>query len=277
MKIIGIGDSVVDYYKDQEVIYPGGNVVNVPVFAKRSGAEQASYLGIVGTDTAGDHLLQSLRNEGVDISRVRRVQGPTGEAVVTLNEMGDRVFVGTNKDTRVTSLLSLSFNQTDLDYIFTHELVHAAISINTGLEKELPKIADMPIAFDFSSNEYWTKEYLEQVCPYLNYAFFSGSNLSDLEITDLIEYVHQLGVGVIGVTRGELPAVFSHQGKRFEQKPVSNHIVDTMGAGDSFIASFLTHYHSSLDMRNSLQAAAEFASGVCGYYGAFGYGLKVSR
>jgi fructoselysine 6-kinase len=277
MKIIGIGDSVVDYYKDQETIYPGGNVVNVPVYAKRSGAKQASYLGIVGTDCAGDHLLHSLHNEGVDISRVRRVQGPTGEAVVTLNDGGDRVFVGTNKETRVTSLVSLSLNQPDLDYIFTHQLVHAAISINTGLERELPKIADMSIAFDFSSNEYWTKEYLEQVCHYLNYAFFSGSNLSDLEVTDLIEYVDKLGVGVIGVTRGELPAVFSHKGKRFEQKTVSNNIVDTMGAGDSFIASFLTHYHSSLDMKNSLQAAAEFASGVCGYYGAFGYGLKVSR
>lgn len=277
MKIIGIGDSVVDYYKDQETIYPGGNVVNVPVFSKRSGAEQASYLGIVGIDTAGDHILHSLCKEGVDISRVRRVQGPTGEAVVTLNDNGDRVFVGTNKETRVTSLVSLTFNQKDLDYIFTHQLVHAAISINTGLERELPKIADMPIAFDFSSNEYWTKEYLDQVCPYLNYAFFSGSNLSDLEVTDLIEYVSKLGVGVVGVTRGELPAVFSQNGKRFEQKNVSSSIVDTMGAGDSFIASFLTHYHSSLDMRSSLQVAAEFASGVCGYYGAFGYGLKVSE
>ncbi|MEH7118335.1 PfkB family carbohydrate kinase [Neobacillus vireti] len=275
MKIIGIGDSVVDYYKDQDHIYPGGNVVNVPVFAKWSGAQKASYLGIVGTDIAGDHLLDCLHQEGIDTSRVRRVQGPTGEAVVTLNESGDRVFVGTNKETRVTSLVSLSLNQEDLEYISNYQLVHAAISINNGIERELPKLADMPIAFDFSSNEYWTKEYLEQVCPYLNYAFLSGSNLSDLEVIDVIEFVAKLGVNVVGVTRGELPAVFYHKGKRFEQKTVSRNVVDTMGAGDSFIASFLTHFHSCNDLQGSLQAAAQFASEVCGYYGAFGYGLKV--
>jgi fructoselysine 6-kinase len=277
MKIIGIGDSVVDYYKDQQKIYPGGNVVNVPVFAKWSGAEQASYLGIIGTDIAGDHLLDCLRQEGIDISRVRKVQGATGEAVVTLNESGDRVFVGTNKETRVTSLVSLSLNQEDLEYISNYQLVHAAISINNGIERELPKLADMKIAFDFSSNEYWTKEYLEQVCPYLDYAFLSGSNLSDLEVLDVIEFTSKLGVDVIGVTRGERPAVFFHKGKRFEQKPVSKEVVDTMGAGDSFIASFLTHFHSSQDMQGSLQAAAQFASEVCGHYGAFGYGLKVQR
>lgn len=275
MKIIGIGDSVVDFYKDQNKIYPGGNVVNAAVFAKRNGAEQASYLGIVGTDPAGDHLLQSLRSEGVDINRVRRVQGPTGEAVVTLNEEGDRIFVGTNKDIRVSSLVSLTLNQEDLEYIYRHELIHAAISINTGIDKELPKLADMPIAFDFSSNEYWTKEYVEQVSPYLTYAFFSGSNLSDLEVTDLIEFVSKKGVGVVGVTRGERPAVIFHKGKSYEQKPVSSQIVDTMGAGDSFIASFLAHYHVTRDMEDSLQKAAEFASEVCGYYGAFGYGLEV--
>lgn len=275
MKMIGIGDSVVDYYKDQGRIYPGGNVVNVPVFAKRNGAEQASYLGIVGTDIEGDHLIHSLLDEGIDISRVRRVQGPTGKAVVTLNDHGDRVFVGTNKDTRVTSLVSLCLNDGDLEYIQNYDLIHTAISINTGLETEMSKIADKPIAFDFSSKEYWTKEYLEKVCPYIKYAFFSGSNLTDLEVADLIEYVHKFGVGIVGVTRGEQAAVFSEAGKRFEQKPNNTTVIDTMGAGDSFIASFLTHYHPSRDMRSSLQKASEFAAKVCGYYGAFGYGLEV--
>ncbi|UUZ82028.1 hypothetical protein LJK88_47265 [Paenibacillus sp. P26] len=53
MKLIGIGDAVVDYYKDQGMIYPGGSVVNVAVAARRNGAEQSAYLGILGTDLAG--------------------------------------------------------------------------------------------------------------------------------------------------------------------------------------------------------------------------------
>jgi len=274
MKLLGIGDSVVDYYKDQGKIYPGGSALNVAVIAKRSGAEQSSYMGILGTDESGNHVMNCMREEGIDYSRIRRVEGPTGEAVVTLNEAGDRIFVGTNKDVRVTSMVALHFNQDDLNYIYYHDLVHTCVSINRGLELELPKIADHTISFDFSSPEYWTKEYLQLVCPYLSYAFFSGSNLSPAYIQELIEYVHTLGVSVVGVTRGEHPAIFSENGKSFEQPPISTSVVDTMGAGDSFIAAFLTNYHRSRDMVSALQAAAKCAAEVCGYYGAFGYGKE---
>jgi len=276
MKLLGIGDSVVDFYKDQGKIYPGGSALNVAVIAKRNGAEQSSYMGILGLDEAGNHVMNCLRAEGIDISRVRRVEGPTGEAVVTLNEAGDRVFVGTNKEKRVQSLVALHFNQDDLDYIGEHELVHTCISITRGLEMELPKIADQTISFDFSSPEYWTKEYLELVSPYLSYAFFSGSELADSYIEELIEYVHKRGVPVVGVTRGDRPAVFSEKGRRVEQSVIPTSVVDTMGAGDSFIAAFLTNYHRSGDLPGSLQAAAECAAKVCSYYGAFGYGIEKS-
>lgn len=51
MKLIAVGDNVVDYYQDQETFYPGGNALNVAVLAKRLGHE-ASYIGIVGNDEA---------------------------------------------------------------------------------------------------------------------------------------------------------------------------------------------------------------------------------
>lgn len=49
MKLIAVGDNVVDYYQDQETFYPGGNALNVAVLAKRLGHE-SSYIGIVGND-----------------------------------------------------------------------------------------------------------------------------------------------------------------------------------------------------------------------------------
>ena len=59
-------------------------------------------------------------------------------------------------------------------------------------------------------------------------------------------------------------------------------VVDTMGAGDSLITSFMVAYTDHLKkgitgetaIRESLAAAAEFASKVCGMNGAFGYGKK---
>ncbi|UUZ97731.1 hypothetical protein LJK87_46305 [Paenibacillus sp. P25] len=121
-------------------------------------------------------MLSCLRAEGIDASRVRRAYGPNGEAVVTVNEEGDRIFVGTNRGVRVTSLLKLQLTQDDLDYINGYDLIHT--SVNSDLEHESPRLAHKPVSFDFSTPKRWTQAYLEQVCPYLTYAFFSGSELS---------------------------------------------------------------------------------------------------
>ena len=50
MRIVGVGDNVLDRYIDQGLMYPGGNAVNVPVLALRFGAEAAAYVGTVGDD-----------------------------------------------------------------------------------------------------------------------------------------------------------------------------------------------------------------------------------
>lgn len=274
LRLIGIGDSVVDYYQDQGKMYPGGNALNVAVFTKRCGAERAAYLGIVGQDKAGSHVINSLGHEGIEIARVRLVQAPTGVATVSIKEDGDRVFVTSNKLTRAQSMLALKLNPDDIEYIQQFDVIHT--SINSDIEHELQKIAHRPISFDFSTHNRWDREYLGRVCPSLTYAFFSGSEMSLSEINDLIDYVHKLGVQVIGVTRGAQPAIFSENKRVYQQNPKPIKVVDTMGAGDSFIGAFLTHYYQTEDIHVSLDRAASFASEVCQYYGAFGYGADVT-
>jgi fructoselysine 6-kinase len=270
MKLIGIGDNVVDYYQDLGFMYPGGNALNVAVAGKRSGAEACAYLGIMGNDAAAEHVVSCMAKEGIDSSRIRRVYGANGEAVVSLNSEGDRVFIGTNRGIRVQSLLTLKLTQEDIDYINGYDLVHT--SVNSDLEHELQKLAHKPISFDFSTPKRWTKEYLQRVCPYLTYAFFSGSEMSTREIHELIDDIHCLGVHVVGITRGAEPAMFSADGEMFDQPPLSLKVVDTMGAGDSFIGGFLASYHEHHEMQRALQQAALSAAATCESYGAFGYG-----
>jgi len=131
MQILGIGDAVVDFYIKKDKIYPGGSVVNVPIFAKRFGAEKASFIGIIGNDIEGKHILESLKKEDIDTSRVRIVEGETGKAIVKLNKKtSDRKFIGTNKQSRVQSKLKLRFNEKDLEYINKHDIINTTISIN---------------------------------------------------------------------------------------------------------------------------------------------------
>jgi len=270
MKLIGVGDNVVDFYQDRGEIYPGGNALNVAVFSKRNGVKKSSYMGIIGDDEAGNHVLKSLEAENIDISRIRKAYGPNWESVVTLNEEGDRVFVGSNKG-GVQSLVKLNFTEDDMNYIGSHDLMHT--SVYSRIEQELPVLAErVPISFDFSSRR--DEEYLQTICPFIQYGFFSGSDLSKSQCIDLMHHVSDLGTEFVGITRGSEGALFMAKREIYEQPIHNANVIDTLGAGDSFIAMFLTQFHQYHNVQDAMRLAAIVAAEVCENYGAFGYGLK---
>ena len=96
MKLLGIGDNVLDDYRWRQELYPGGNSVNVPVLARRYDGSTAAYIGVLADDGAGLHFASALREEGVDISRVRVMHGISARNYIELDEAGDRHFVGNN-------------------------------------------------------------------------------------------------------------------------------------------------------------------------------------
>lgn len=239
------------------------------MLCNRFNNEQSSYIGIVGNDEAAAHVLESLRQEKVDISRIRQAVGENGMAVVTLDEEGDRIFVGSNKG-GVQARMGIVLEEQDFEYIRQHDLLHT--SVYSRLEHHLPKLSQViDIAFDFSTNQEET--YLQQVCPHITYAFFfSGSNLTETECTELIQRIHSLGTKIVCITRGGEGAILSIENQIYNQSIIPTKVVDTLGAGDSFIAGFLSSYVEKKDVHQALHMGALAASQTCQYYGAFGYG-----
>lgn len=267
MKMIAVGDNVVDCYIDQGVYYPGGNCVNVAVNCKRHGWEECAYIGVFGNDDEAKHIKWALDQEGIDYSRSRTMIGISGQPGVNLTPGGDRVFIGGPKDT-VQHLVRLKITPEDLEYISQFDICHT--SCYSSLELELPNMKKYcDISFDFS--DCMNKEYLETVCPHIKYGFFSGSNLSSDEIRKLIDTCHSFGTKIVGVTLGSKGAIFSNDGEIFEQGIIPTDVVDTMGAGDSFIAGFLTYYIKYNDMLKALGFAAKCAANTCTFNGGFGY------
>lgn len=272
MRMIAVGDNVADCYEDQGVFYPGGNCVNVAVNCKRYGFDECAYIGVFGTDDKAEHIQWALRQEGVNFERSRYMIGISGQPRVNLTPEGDRVFVYSPKNT-VQHLVRLRLTQEDLDYIGGFDLCHT--SCYSSLEPELPALAERcKVSFDFSTR--LELSYLEQVCPYVHFAFFSGSRMPEDHLAAVIDRAHELGTEVVGVTLGSEGALFSYNGKRFYQGIVPVEVVDTMGAGDSFIAGFLTHFLATGDMQFSLARAAHHAAETCKFYGAFGYPKKLA-
>lgn len=267
MKMIAIGDNVTDCYIDERLYYPGGNAVNVAVGCARSGLFiKVAYLGIFGDDINAAHLQDALSQEKISMERCRKAYARTCQPGVKLLH-GDRVFVRGRHDS-VAHLYRLALAKEDLDYLAQYDICHT--SCFSKLEEELPILKELfQISFDFSDE--WDEAYLAKVCPHLSYAFFSGSHLSEDEIYALQDRCHQYGTSIVGVTRGRKGAIFSHNGKHFHQMPQLVNAVDTMGAGDSFIAGFLSSYKTGHTMEEALDFAAACSAKTCLCNGGFGY------
>lgn len=291
MKILGIGDNVVDVYRHTRTYYPGGNAVNVPVYALGMGAD-AAYMGVLGDDEEALHLHRVLEELGVDISHCRMVAGETGRAEVDIVE-GDRVFVGGNGG-GVVYQFPLQLTALDEEYIKGFDVLHS--SCYSAIEDQLPRLHGLgvPLSYDFS--EEFTDEYLEKNCPHVDIAVFSCAARPEENIRELLKRVHRYGPYLIIATRGKRGALLSYNGMVYEQAPCLVKAVDTMGAGDAFLAAFLVGFFDGMQycrdfpvegggagivrreeyidalIRLSLSRAAVYSSENCMKDGAFGYG-----
>ncbi|PKG21976.1 fructoselysine 6-kinase [Niallia nealsonii] len=276
IKVIGLGDNVVDKYEHINTMYPGGNALNFAVYAKRLGTE-AAFLGAFGTDNEARHVQGSIKEIGLDISHSKQYEGENGCARVTL-ENGDRVFLGSNR-CGVLREHGLNLTQEDLNYIKGFDLLH------TGLygfsEEELSKIKALgvPIGFDFSSD--FTQEQINQIAAKIDYAYFSCSHLKTDDMLNLMVKVINLGCKLVLCTMGEQGALLYDGSTFYLQEPKLVKAIDTMGAGDSFITCFMVNYLRGLEtgkagkqtiIKESLEKAAEFSSQQCLVDGSFGFG-----
>jgi ribokinase len=72
--------------------FPGGKGANQALAAKRAGSD-VSLIGAVGEDSDAEEALALLVEAGVDLSGVRRVDAPTGLALITVGESGENQIV----------------------------------------------------------------------------------------------------------------------------------------------------------------------------------------
>lgn len=259
MRLISIGDNVVDRYLAQKVMYPGGNAVNVAVFARRCGAD-TGYIGVLGDDAAGDLVWRALTVNGVDTSHTRRAPGINAFAMVELRG-GDRVFVASSKGVSVFTPTSH-----DLKFAATADVIHTSHA--SSLEDHVATLASLaPVSFDFSYRH--EPDYLHRVLPHVTFAHFSAGHLNDTEVADLATRAAAYQPRHLLITRGALGAEYWQDGHHFHQPARDVRVVDTLGAGDAFIASLLVDTAAGISAEDVLARAADRSAIVCQTHGAF--------
>ncbi len=83
------GETVLATGQDQ---HPGGKGLNQAVAAARAGAATA-MIAALGRDDAGDELLAAMHAESIDTAAVRKVDGPSGAALIVVADSGENTIV----------------------------------------------------------------------------------------------------------------------------------------------------------------------------------------
>lgn len=248
-------------------MYPGGNCLNVAVFARRFGA-RSGYIGRVGADAAGRHLVASLENEGVDIRGLGVVDGGDTAHCVIGHVDGDRVFLSSAKGVS-------EFEPTagDLELIAGADAVH--VGATSGLDAVIPAFGRLTrVSYDFAI--FRDAEHIERIAPHTFLATFSGGSLDDAEASGLADRALDAGAVYALVTRGERGALLATRGKRWTTPAAPATVVDTLGAGDTFVACVLVGVLRGDDVDALLAAAARAAAETCAAPGAFGRGIPIA-
>lgn len=260
IRIATAGDNCVDAYSDGNV-YPGGNPVNVAVYVARLGGESA-YIGAVGTDKYGKIMLDAIQGKGVDISRMKVLEGSTALTHVDIVN-GDRVFGKYEEGV----MADFKLNAEDIEFLAGYDMVVSGL---WGMcEKELPLLKERgaAIAFDFATK--LDDPVVPIAIPYVDYAFFSIDDQEEAEIREFMLEMYEKGPKVVVVTRGEAGSI-AYDGKEFYTcgiVPVE--VVDTMGAGDSFIAGFLYSICAGRSIPEAMADGAANSSVTLAYAGAW--------
>lgn len=276
MKVIGLGDQVVDKYEHTHIMYPGGNALNFAVFAKQMGVESA-FLGAFGNTEEGMHVKNTIESLGIDVSHSRVYEGENGHAYVTLKE-GDRVFIGSNQ-CGVLKKIGLNLSEEDYRYLMGFDVIHSGLY--GFAEKELKELSRRGccISFDFSND--FTEEKLKRLLPVIKYSFFSTGHMTDDKRFELEKRAISEGNAIVLCTCGERGAYLYDGEREYHQKPHYVRPKDTMAAGDSFITSFLLNYLKLIEqmghdiaVKKALEIAAFFSAEQCMIDGSFGHGKK---
>jgi fructokinase len=236
--------------------YPGGAPANVACALVKLGTS-AGFIGAVGEDEPGNALIKLLEDLGVDTTGVQgHSTAPTRQVYVVRDLAGDRTFAGFGKydtsefaDTRLEAakLPTALFNEADFLVVGTLELAYPESEKAVLQALELAEQYDLKIILDVNWRPvFWQDEKtartkilsLVKRCDFLKLTKEEAQWLFNTTDPGAITYRLNSLEGVL-VTDGEHGCAYCLGENEGKMPAFSISVVDTTGAGDSFLAGFI--------------------------------------
>ena len=264
MKLAAIGSNCVDYYQNMNggTAFPGGGPVNMAVYTVRLGG-QASYIGPVGNDEFGHIMYDAIQRKGVDVSHLQFKEGKTAVTQVELID-GERVFGDYDEGV----LAGYQLSREDIEFICTHDIV--ICDLWGKVEGHFAELHQRGILTAFDCATRPDDEACKVAIPHSDYVFFSNDESQIEELKEQMKEIHRRGPKLVIAMRGENGSLCFDGTNYYEMGIVQcEKVVDTMGAGDSYISGFLHALLQGKSIHDSMRAGAMTATETIQYFGAW--------
>lgn len=248
---------------------PGGKGANQALAARRAGAEVA-LLGAVGDDAFADPALALLREAGVDVARVRRVDGATGVALIHVEDSGENaitVIPGANAhvassqvDDRVLARATTLLLQ--LEVPAGESLRVAKRARAHGARVVLNAAPAMPLAAP------WLEAIDVLVVNETEAATLADALSLPAEAGAFAVALAQRAPLAAIVTRGARGAVAAADGFRYAVPSLAVQCLDTVGAGDAFAGTLAAALDAGLNLPRALARSCAAGALACTHVGA---------
>jgi sugar/nucleoside kinase (ribokinase family) len=207
------------------------------------------FITCVGADPLGQLALDRLAESGADLSHTIHSTSGTGTGVTVLLPHGPVRRILTYPGT----MAELTCADLDLDYLAYGRHFHlSSLFLQTGLHPGLPamlgELKSRGLTLSLDTNDDPAGQWsgiLDQVLPLVDILLPNEDEfLRIAKAASLEEALAKVGaiIPLIVVKRGPRGALVHEHGVSTEVAPLTVTAVDTIGAGDSFNAGFLTAY-----------------------------------
>lgn len=256
----------------------GGSESNVAIALRRLGTD-AAWIGRVGDDSLGELVLRELRAEGVSAVGIRDPERPTG-LMIKERRSSAETKVWYYRDGNAGSRLCP--DDIDAELIRSASLLHVtgitpALSASardaTFYALEIAREAGVRVSFDLNyRGRLWSREEAAAIYrPIIerSHLVFAGDDEAAIVVgsaatpLELAHRISDLGPSHAVVKRGALGAVAVSEGLEYSQASIPIIPVDTVGAGDGFVAGYLSEYLRGAAVQECLSTAVTVGAYVC--------------
>ena len=226
---VAIADNCIDVYYRLDRYYITGNSIDFALNYKDLGGA-VTEMTILGNDVFAQAMQDLLARRNIPLRVIKEVNRPTAIATMDMVD-GDRKHLHFEGN----AMEEIEFMQDDIEFLRDFDIVYSERWAKAGrFIKEAKKDTQIWV-YDFSKRLEQISN--DEIIPWLDYAFFSYDQ-DDEYIRSFLKSVNHKGAKCAIALLGPNGSL-AFDGKRFYQQSADHvKIVNTVGAGDSYIAAF---------------------------------------